>query len=302
MSEESKRPGCLKSCLFGCGGVIALLLIFVLITAGLAALKMGDQLPVDRDLDPVASAAGVAFDPSRPGLLILDVGQGEMEIKPAAPGEQLSVRVKFDDEVHDMTESFEVAADSSWTYELHVWRTMPGMQALFRSLMGGETNASIEVRIPADMPMGLEIQLEQGGFEADLSGLWITTADVTFSQGGFSLEVKDPLREPMERMTIRGSMGGFAAVKLGNASPRLLVVETSMGGADVDLRGAWLNDADVTLRASMGGMGVRLPEDMEFNGLEDVPGGEELRRTDRETPVPTLNFDVDYKMGEIEVY
>ena len=87
MSE--RRPGCLKSCLFGCGGVTALLIIFVLITAGLAGLKLRDKQPVDRDLEPVLTASDLVLDPARPGLLILDVGQGEMEIEPAPPGNAL---------------------------------------------------------------------------------------------------------------------------------------------------------------------------------------------------------------------
>ncbi len=299
MNEQSKRPGCLKSCLFGCGGVTALLLVFVLITAGLAALKMGDQQPVERDLEPALAAADMVLDPTRPGLLILDMGQGEMEIEPTPAGGELSVHVQFDDEVHDLLESYEVAADSSWTYELRLHRTMPGMQALFRQLMGGETNARVKVRIPPDMPLGLEIRMKQGGFEADLGGLWITTADVYFSQGGFALTVKEPLKEPMERLTIHGRMGGFAAMKLGNASPRLLVIDTSMGGADVDLQGAWLNDCDVTLRSSMGGVSVQLPDGVRTTGLEELRPN--LLQTATETPLPLLNFDVKFKMGEIEV-
>lgn len=299
MSDESKRPGCMKSCLFGCGGLTALLLIFVLITAGLAGLKMRDKQPVDRALDPTVAAADMVLDPTRPGRLILDIGQCEMEIEPAPPGAELSVHVKFDDEVHDLLESYEVAADSSWTYELRLHRTMPGMQALFRQLMGGETNASIKVRIPPDMPLDLEIRMKQGGFEAELGGLWITSADLDFSQGGFALGIDEPLREPMDHLIINGRMGGFSAEGLGNASPRVLVIDTSMGGADVGLEGAWLNDSDVTMRSSMGGVSVRLPDGVRTSGLDELNPG--LVRTDTETPQPLLNFDIEFKMGEIEV-
>ena len=84
---------------------------------------------------------------------------------------------------------------------------------------------------------GPEIRLRQGGFEAELGGLWLTDADIVFRKGGFSLDISEPLKEPLQRLKINGAMGGFEADNLGNASPKVVDVQCRMGGAEIDLRG-----------------------------------------------------------------
>lgn len=295
-----ERPGVLKSCLFGCLGLSALFLMFILIAAILAGIKLNDGQSVDEALAPVALTTGEDLPTNRPGRLILEVSQGELEIKPARPGEQLSVHVKYDDAVHEVVEHYEVLADSTWIYELRFRRTMPAMQALFRQIMGRGGEASVEVRIPPDLPMGLEIRLRQGGFEAELGGMWITYADIDYGQGGFALEFDEPLREPMDHLVIRGKMGGFAAEGLGNASPRTLVVDCRMGGADVGLEGAWRQDCDISVRVRMGGMDVRVPDGVVVEGVETLAG--HLVPAQGEVPLPVLRFTIDQSMGEIEVH
>lgn len=297
----SKRPGCWKMSLFGCLGLIVLLILFVGITALLAKINLSDQRPVDDTISP-QSGTDMAWDGpplGKPGRLVLDIGQGEFEIKPAEPGAGLSLRARYDAEVHELTDSFVVSPDSSWVYELHFRQTMPGLQALFRALMGGATDARVEVAIPPESPIVLEIVMNKGGFEAEFGGLWLTSADIDCSQGGFELDIREPLREPMESFVMRSRMGGFDARRLGNASPRLLNIDTSMGGASLDFEGDWRNDATIRLKSSMGGMDVRLPGDVLVEGVEGVRSDQLLR--DRETPVPVLRFDVQFKMGEISI-
>jgi hypothetical protein len=93
-------------------------------------------------------------------------------------------------------------------------------------------------------------------------------------------------------------MGGGEVVGLGNASPRELEIEFSMGGGDVDLRGAWSRDAQITIDQSMGGASVRLPSGVEILGL-DRPGGLERPGLD-EVPRPVLTFTVSSQFGELE--
>lgn len=295
----SKRPGFFKSCLFGCLGLMVLFILFLGITAIIAGVKLNNSQPVERSGAPVEATTGAALDMTRPGRLILDVSQGELILKKARPGEPLNVRVKYDGEVHEVLERYEVNPDSSWTYELTLHRTMPGVQALFRQIMGGDTNAKVEVHLPPDLPLGLEVRLSQGGAEAELGGLWLTDAQIDYSQGGFALEFDEPNKVPMDFLIIRGAMGGFAMEGVGNASPRTLVVDSRMGGADVGLNGEWRQDCDVSLKIRMGGMEVRVPDNVNAEGPADRVG--DLQRTDSEVPLPLLRFTIDESMGEIEV-
>ena len=102
----------------------------------------------------------------------------------------------------------------------------------------------------------------------------------------------------MERLSIVGSMGGFEASSLGNASPRELEVDFSMGGMDLDLRGRWAGDSDISLRSSMGGGVLRLPRDVRIEGLATSRIGDP---TETEVEPPTLRFSVSSDMGNLEI-
>jgi len=231
--------------------------------------------------------------------VVLDLGQGEFQLRPAAPGQGLAVRAIYDSEVHALGYAFSVEPDSQWTASVTFHQTMPALQAVFRKLLGGHTDASIEIFLPPEIPIELVVGIEQGGGEAELGGLWLSTADFNFRQGGFALSVDEPLREPLARLRLHGRMGGVQAVWLGNASPRVLEVDCAMGGAEVNLKGAWRNDCDARFTVRMGGMDVRVPADLRILGEGEWAEG--LQRDDAETPQPALRLTVEQSMGEVEI-
>jgi len=106
----------------------------------------------------------------------------------------------------------------------------------------------------------------------------------------------------MERLKIKGTMGGFEASRLGNASPRTLSVACSMGGADIDLSGAWVRDCDASISVAMGGMTLLIPDDIEVEWNGD--GARDLAPAspaELEIPLPVLTLETHAKFGEIEV-
>jgi hypothetical protein len=309
MVTMSEGRGCLRTGLLGCGALLALAVVGVLIMVLIAWLGMDEGGRVEEDAVPgtppgsVETAtpphAAAVLTTRHPGRVVLDLGQGEFHLQSAEPGAGLSVHAVYDSEVHALGYSFELAPDSTWTGHVTFRQTMPGLQALFRKLMGGNTDAVIHVYLPPDVPIELVVRLEQGGAETELGGLWLRTADFDFRQGGFSLNVDEPLQEPLARLRLHGRMGGVEADRLGNASPRVLEVDCAMGGADLNLRGAWRNDCDARMSIRLGGMEVRVPADMRIEG--DAAEASALRRDDLETPLPVLRLALDQKMGEIEV-
>lgn len=292
------RSGCFKYGLFGCLGIVVIFVGIVAVTALVARKGLDEQRIDEPELTPAAIGL-TAPQRALPGRVVLELAQGEFQVMPSPPGEGVIVRARYDKEVHELTDSFETMPDSSWVYHVRFRRTIPALQALMRALMGGDTDTWIHIYLPADSPISLDVLAKEGGFEADLGGLWITDADIRFDKGGFSLDVGEPLHEPMKSLTIHGRMGGFQAVGLGNASPRNLVVDCRMGGADMDLRGAWAGDCDARLSIRMGGMSVVVPDDMEVEGFET--SGRRLRRRDVEVPAPVLRLSVSQSMGEVDV-
>lgn len=299
----SGKRGCFKTGCLGCLGLLAVGILILGVAALFAWRGAGDKEVVDREVSAplpgqTVEAAAVPVA-GKGGRLVLRFSQGEFQLHAAPPGETLTVKANFDDDIYNLEDSFTVQPDSTWVYEVRFWRTIGGLQALMRQIMGGGHDNSIHVYVPRDVPIELVIDSREGGFEADLGGLWLTSADIRFAKGGFALEVSEPLREPLESLLINGSMGGFDASGLGNASPRVLGVRCRMGGAQIDLSGAWRNDCDGRLAVRMGGMAVIVPDDVVVEGA-DVQGGE-LRRADGEVPVPVLRLVISQSMGEVEV-
>jgi len=302
----SGKRGCFTNGLFGCLGIIVILIVFVGGTALVAWNRSGKVQIEDKVLTPESAGAPTAVKgakvtevPAGTGRVVLDLSQGEFEIHPDQPGQSVRVEATYDSEVYLLEDYFESFPDSSWVYGVRSHRTISGLHALFRQLMSGGDGPRIDVYLPADTPLELQIRVREGGFEAELGGLWITNADFRYNKGGFSLSFDEPLKKPMERLTIRGSMGGFEAGRLGNASPRVLDVTCKMGGADLDLRGPWSRDADIRLDVAMGGMSVEVPDDVQVQGLESSSGT--LIVENEEMSLPVLRFSVKEKMGEIEI-
>ena len=204
------------------------------------------------------SGARVTAVPAGTGRVVLDLAQGDFRLHVAQPGRGIRVEASYDSEVYQVQDYFESFPDSGWVYGVRSGRTISGLHSVFRQLMASGHSPRIDIYLPADVPLQLQVKVQEGGFEAELGGLWLTDADFRYSKGGFSLNLAEPLREPMGRLTIRGSMGGVEAVHLGNASPRVLEVVCRMGGADLDLGGSWSRDADIRLDVAMGGMDIRI--------------------------------------------
>jgi hypothetical protein len=209
------------------------------------------------------------------------------------------VEARYDENGAVLEDSFEVLPDSTWLYQVRYRQKAQGLTGVLRAMMGGNRGAYVHVYIPPDVPIALELRMAQGGCEVDLGGLWLTDVKIQSVQGGLELDAKAPLREPLDRLALKTTMGGLEAGGLANLAPRVLEVETLMGGAELDLRGSWLRDSDIRLAVTMGGIEVRLPAGVDVHGLAGA--GDRLAPASPEIPRPQLRFSVSESMGEIEV-
>jgi len=295
----SGKSGCLKNGCFGCLGLFALTIIFLGISVLVAKNNLKSVEMEDRWLAVTESETeSPAVNSLKGGRVILNLSQGEFEIKPAAPGEPLTVKAKYDVNSDYIKENYTVLPDSTWVYQLDFHRTTDGLQSLLQAILGQGNDAKIVVYLPTDVPLDLEFDVEKGGMESEFGGLWLNDADISVGKGGFVLSVQEPLQHPMGNLKIHGSMGGVVLSRLGNASPQSFDLNWKMGGGDMDLRGQWANDCDFMLKAHMGGMDVRVPEDVRVTGLPDL-AGPRLEQY-QELPQYELRFNVDVSMGGFE--
>jgi len=253
--------------------------------------------PRDEILTPQATNNGIMA--GLPGRVVLDMSQGDFRIHSAKPGEGLRVEAEYDAELYVLDQEFTTQPDSSWLFVLDFHRTGSGMRAFLQSIFTKGPSANINVYLPPDVPVELVSNISQGGVEMDLGGLWLTSADIQFRQGGGELDFSEPLKEPMSSLRIKCAMGGGSFENLGNASPRKLVITTSMGGGEVDLSGNWLNDCDAEISAKMGGMAVIIPGHL--NVVRDGEASEAMAPSNQEVPEPVIRLHTKVKWGELEV-
>ncbi len=209
----------------------------------------------------------------------------------------MRVEATYNKRSYELREAFEQPDDGPWTYEVHFKRTQSSLITSLQELFSG-TRPHVLILLPPDVPLNLKVNIAEGGSSVELGGMWITEAAFEVHKGGFDLSVYEPLRQPMNRLSVDVSMGGFAMRTLGNASPRELDLDCRMGGMDIDLRGEWVADADITLRSSMGGGSIRLPDNVNVEGVEvgGVPSPAEP-----EIGLPTLRFSASSRMGDLEI-
>ena len=308
------QGGCRTAFKFGCFGCLAVLVLLTVVTAivfGVAWNQVRNEEVETQELTQVLAVPerlGVEDEPlevptefvvSDPvGRVVLDLRTTTFVIRPAPPGEPLSVKAKFDINDYDLTESFEESADDNgWTYHVGFRRTSDSYaMSVLKELLGG-SRPKVKIFLPRDVPFDLEADFMQGGADVELGGLWLTNVDIRFLQGGGAVELSEPLRHPAESFAVQFTQGGGAVEGVAKASPKIVDVSFSMGGGYLDLRGPWQGDAEVTIDQSMGGVSVQLPRNAILRGIgrydteEPAEGGEAL---------PVLRFSTSSHFGELE--
>lgn len=228
--------------------------------------------------------------------MILDVQQAEFFIEPGPPGEPLRVEARYDRKACELKESLDPDHEPGWLYRLEFRCEQRSFLQKMRGWLGG-MKEQVRVFLPPDLPLELEVRGSQGGSILELGGLWLTSLDVESEMGGLILGFAEPLREPLDSMSLRGSMGGLVGTSLGNASPRKLEIDYRMGGMDLDLRGRWVADADIDIDLRMGGGSVRLPGGVLIEG---VPSSPTPTGPAPEIRPPTLRFTTTTSQGNLE--
>lgn len=307
----SEGRGCFKNGCLGCLGVFVLLFVVLGINAVIVMSNSGDERIEDQivgtgtavENDPAASAELTPAAEDKPeagqGWLILELGQGEFQLHPGEPGEGVVVKANYDANIYELKQYNYTWPDSAWVYHVDFQRSINGLQAMMREVMGGNHAPKVHIYIPPDLPLELNVLVKEGGLEAELGGLWLTDVDLRYNKGGFSLGFDEPLRQPLNSLVINGKMGGAEVRGIGNASPSRLEASATMGGMELDLRGDWVGDCDARVKVFMGGMEVRVPDNIELENSGESGGS--LKRTDEEIARPVLRLRQEAKMGEIEV-
>ncbi len=323
---QSKLPGCFKYGCFGCLGLFALSVGFVLLIGAIQLTTdieepSPEQTEASHELPELPEAYGGQDQPEipeilplpeeivppdvAPGRLVLDLSMGEFTIRPGPAGEPLRVEADYDSNAFQLSEEFTQNEDGNWTYEVGFGSKGGWLGLLFRG--GGEGGHNrVEITIPRGYPLEVVGKIGMGESEIDLGGLWVSRVDLDLSAGDHFLEFREPLPYPMEDFRINSSMGNLEVRSLGAASPSVVNVKHGMGEMLLDLEGEWRGDAEVRADFSMGACRVWLPDGVrvEIDRASVALGERRIDRADYSNlpeDAPTIKLRVSGSMGELRI-
>ena len=340
MARASNSRGCFKFGCFGCLGIVILLVgipaLLALIGFAMGSpdpefetVELGQRLPRAEEAEPLpeealdSAAAGaasgltdlegsgprrLALQPDHevagaPGRVRLKLAMGEFQIEPGPPGEGIRVEADYDRSGYELNELYE-QDDDGWIYTLELKNRVSWLRRMW-----GDTQAhnKIKVIVPRNHPIAFEGEISMGESAIELGGLWLTSVDLDLSLGDHSVQFKEPTARPLERFVLKGSMGEVDVVGLGNASPAETFLEGSFGEFDLDLSGAWSQDAEIAVQFSFGECEVRAPEgvnvvvarsSMSFGEKRLGKGADASALAE---DVPTLELSMKGSFGELRL-
>lgn len=288
----------------GCVGIAVVVALVVVVAAGIAIVQIRSTRIESRTLSQVVGPDDGVLAPDaigaapEPGLIILELGHGEVYIARGEPGEAIRVQATFDTAAFTLEQHYESHPAYAWSYRLTFRPRHFISFSTVRAWAGGQA-PKLHVSIPPDRLVAIQGRFEKGYSELEMAGLWLTDVDIVSRQGAFHLMASRPTVAPLERLTVDGRMGALLSRTLGNASPRRLELHQTMGGMKADLRGAWVRDAEIEVTMAFGGGSVTLPRNVEILGLEaqfsslDIPSSE--------LPLPRLDMHIHFDIGDLKV-
>jgi hypothetical protein len=313
---------------YGCFGCLGCLGISVLVVGGiaLAALLLGPpeknfvQPEIERVLPGSASSdrgteppvgeltppppGELTPPPGVPGRIVLDLHGGEFQIVPGEPGQPVRIEGNYNAGGFELLEELDPQGQDGWTYSIAFSRGVSWVRMLY-----GDQHEENRIRItlPRGVPFYLEGQISTGVSNLELGGLSVLGVDLDLSMGDHSFGFDEPTPEPMEQLKLRARMGEFGVRQLGNASPARVHARGRMGEFQLDLRGPWQNDTEVTARWKMGEFVVRVPEGVRidaesagvFLGASDTRALRQL--PEPPTGAPTMQLNLGGSMGEVRL-
>ncbi len=120
----------------------------------------------------------------------------------------------------------------------------------------------LQLSLTESLPVNLRVNIGVGDARISLSRLRVSRLDVEGGVGGTKISSYDPNPVVCDEVRLRSGVGSLDAVGLGNLNFRTLDFESGVGGANLDLSGAWKQDAEIRIQVGVGGVYLRMPRDI----------------------------------------
>lgn len=267
-SEAVRRPR--RSWWVLAAAAIAALAVVGLALVAVALRQIRAAAPEAHHLEWALPPAAVDRD-GPPTAIRLEVEAAQLVVVPGPAGDPIRVAAEYDPASYTLTRDVVAGADGRSLDRVRFGPTHSAAMALLRIKLG-QRLPELRVTLPRDLALVFDADV-RGSFAAvELGGLRLAAVDVTVAGGAATVSFLEPTAAPLERFAMRGDKGSVEVTGLGHASPQVVDIEQRFGELDLDLRGAWVNDAEIRLGVRLAGGGVWLPDDVVVEGLEDRIG------------------------------
>jgi hypothetical protein len=250
------------------------------IVLGLVAFLQGppEPAPTQKTLEqPLAADASSSPDATLEGAGLLDVlielEAGEFHIEPTSLGKSIQVHAEYDESLYELEQEFDASPSGGGHFVLRYgsrgnWRHLRRGLGELRKQLGSrdepfeDVPSRVDVELPMNVPMRLELRLEKGMARVDLTGLSLHHLMVDHAMGELELRIDEPNPVPMDELVLHSKMGEARVSGLGNAAVSILEFRGRMGSFELDFDGAWETDLQTSVAITMGDVLLRVPRDV----------------------------------------
>jgi hypothetical protein len=155
-----------------------------------------------------------------------------------------------------------------------------------------------EVRLSRDYPLELSLDIGACDAEIDLGGLQVEDLSIEVGATSTSITFSEPNPGEMQELRFEAGASSVKATRLGNANFRECSIEGGAASLDLDFRGEYRGESEISVEIGMGSADIVLPKDVPcriegtdagFLASVDIHGGDLDRLSDDEYETP--DFD-----------
>lgn len=277
-------------------GLVGLILASVALLLGVSWWQTQhlELVPVTPELDDVAT--------SKFGRIELDLELTQLVIEPIPPGQPPRLEARFDPARFHLEQHLE--SEPPPTGDAGIWRirlapTGSSTMALIRAKVGAPL-AHLRLGLPTDLAITLTGSATRSILAAELGTTSLRGLDLRNRDGAVKISFSGPTSVPVEDIRIHGRRGLVELTGVGNANPRSVELEQSLGVLEADLRGSWTRDAEIRLGGRLTGGTVWLPSNVEVLGADSPPLFADPALDPEGGPRPiTLKVEATTSMGRL---
>ena len=120
----------------------------------------------------------------------------------------------------------------------------------------------IDLELPPDVPMDLELVFIGGEADVNLTGMPVERLALNIGASDTELHISSVNSQRMDSARINVGVADFEARGLGNLNARHVVVKAGLGLVTLGLEGDWPQDARLTINMGLGGLRIFVPESL----------------------------------------